>query len=132
MAKRNSGGAPPCPCGGGKDYATCCGRLHAGTAASNAEALMRSRYSAYALELADYLLATWHPTTRPAQLDLREEGQAIKWIGLDVLRHEARDADHATVEFVARCRIGGRARRMHEVSSFVREEGRWLYVAGDE
>ncbi len=88
---------------------------------------MRSRYSAYALELADYLLATWHPTTRPAHLDLTEDGKTVKWIGLDVQRHEAHDVDHAIVEFVARCRVGGRARRMRETSSFVRENGRWYY-----
>ena len=62
--------ASPCPCGSGQDYDACCGRLHAGALASDAEALMRSRYCAYVRGNADYLLATWHPTTRPAQLTL--------------------------------------------------------------
>ena len=55
----------PCPCGGGRTYASCCGAWHAGTPAPSAEALMRSRYSAYVFGLEDYLLATWHRSTRP-------------------------------------------------------------------
>lgn len=130
--KRDKRDDPACPCGRGPAYRTCCGRfIDGGEHAADAESLMRSRYSAYARERADYLLATWHPTTRPAALDLREDGQAPKWIGLDVLRHETRDADHAIVEFVARCRIGGRAQRLHEISSFVREDGRWYYVQAE-
>jgi SEC-C motif-containing protein len=118
-----------CPCGLGQ-YADHCGRLHAGAAAGDAEALMRSRYSAYALGLADYLLATWHPSTRPASLDLRED-PPLRWLGLDVKRHAA-DGDTAVVEFVARHRQGGgRAGRLHETSRFVREAGRWYYVDGD-
>jgi SEC-C motif-containing protein len=91
---------------------------------------MRSRYSAYVLGLAPYLLATWHPTTRPATLDLSGEG-AVKWLGLDIRRRAASDAEHACVEFVARWREGGRGRRLHETSRFVREDGRWYYVDGE-
>ena len=59
-----------CPCGSGRAYAACCGRLHSGAEnAASAETLMRSRYSAYVLKLEDYLLATWHPDTRPRQLE---------------------------------------------------------------
>jgi len=90
---------------------------------------MRSRYSAFALDLTDYLLATWHASTRPPRLDANEPG--LKWLGLDVRRHSAPDADHATVEFVARNKLGGRARRLHELSRFTREDGRWFYVDGD-
>jgi len=118
----------PCPCGRPLAYAACCGRYHAGSPAPDAESLMRSRYSAYVLGLEGYLLATWHPSTRPATLDLGTR-PAAKWLGLDVkARTEAGDA--ATVEFVARCRIGGRAQRLHEVSLFRREGGRWYYVDG--
>jgi SEC-C motif-containing protein len=118
-----------CRCGG-SSHAACCGRfIEAGALPETAEQLMRSRYSAYALGHAAYLLATWHPSTRPATLDL---GRDTKWIGLQVLRHTPDPAtpDRAVVEFVARCRIGGRAHRLHEASRFVRQEGRWYYVDG--
>lgn len=77
---------------------------------------------------ADYLQATWHASTRPATLDF---DAGAKWLGLDVRRYAATDADHAVVEFVARYRVAGRAVRLHETSRFVREEGRWFYVDGD-
>lgn len=116
----------PCPCGRPLSYAACCGRHHAGIPAADAESLMRSRYSAYVLGLEDYLLATWHVSTRPAALDLGL-GPQPKWLGLEVrARTEAEDT--ATVEFVARCRVGGRAQRLHELSRFVREAGRWYYI----
>lgn len=89
---------------------------------------MHSRYSAYVRGLDDYLLATWHPSTRPAALD-PGVGPPAKWLGLEV-KARTETGDSATVEFVARCRIGGRAQRMHELSRFVREEGRWYYVDG--
>jgi len=116
----------PCPCGRPLSYAACCGRHHAGIPAADAESLMRSRYSAYVLELEDYLLATWHASTRPAALDL-ELGPQPKWLGLEVKARTNMD-DTATVEFVARCRVGGRAQRLHELSRFVREAGRWYYI----
>jgi SEC-C motif-containing protein len=90
---------------------------------------MRSRYSAYVLGLADYLLATWHPSTRPDGLEPDPSG--LKWLGLELRRHEQQDADHATVSFVARSKLGGRAHRLQETSRFVREGGRWYYVDGD-
>lgn len=89
---------------------------------------MRSRYSAYALGLADYLLATWHPDTRPAALDLAD---GPKWLGLTVVRHEATGDERAIVAFVARYKAGGRAGKLAEVSRFVREDRRWYYVNGD-
>ena len=121
----------PCPCGRGIDYPACCGRHHAGVPAANAEDLMRSRYSAYVLADADYLLATWHASTRPATLDFSDAAQT-RWLGLDVKRHQALTADTARVEFVARYRIGGgKAQRLHECSEFVREDGRWFYLRGE-
>ena len=118
----------PCPCGRPLTYAACCGLHHAGTPAADAESLMRARYSAFVLQLEDYLLSTWHPSTRPATLNLATTPQP-KWLGLQVKAHTETD-NAASVEFVARCRVGGRAQRLHEVSRFVREKGCWYYVSG--
>ena len=121
---------PTCPCGS-PDYDRCCGRFHHGAAPETAEQLMRSRYSAYVLGLGDYLVATWHPDTRPADIDVASaEAKATRWLGLDVKRHVA-DGDSAVVEFVARYRIGGgSAQRLHEISRFERIDGRWYYRDG--
>ncbi len=127
-----------CPCGQ-RDarqrplaYAACCGRYleHFATApAPDAPSLMRSRYSAFVLERRDYLLATWHASSRPAALTF-EPG--VKWLGLELRGHQLTDADHGAVEFVARQRgATGRAQRLHERSRFVREQGRWFYIDGD-
>ncbi|KQV89752.1 hypothetical protein ASC91_12220 [Pelomonas sp. Root1237] len=125
----------PCPCGRRAAYAHCCGALHKafeagqGLTAATPEALMRSRYSAFVLDLRDYLLASWHASTRPAELEAPEPG--LKWLGLDVKRAAMPDADHGSVEFVARSKLGGRAHRLHEVSRFVRENGEWFYLDGE-
>jgi SEC-C motif-containing protein len=127
-----------CPCGRTTDkkrpvpYADCCGRYvdHFNTMpAPDAAHLMRSRYSAFVHKSVDYLLATWHSSTRPASLDL---DTGTKWLGLEVRAHQGTGADTAEVEFVARYRVAGRAVRMHERSRFVREDGRWFYVDGDQ
>lgn len=123
-----------CPCGGG-NYAQCCGRYHSGSeTAPTALALMRSRYSAYVMDNGAYLQATWHRSTRPTEPIVAEAG--LKWLGLDIHKNQT-EGDSATVEFVARYKIGGRAHRLHEVSCFVCEcdpgaEGqpRWFYVDG--
>lgn len=125
----------PCPCGrmaspsATAQFRACCGRyLDAGVVAPDAEHLMRSRYSAFVLEREAYLLATWHPSTRPA--DVAFDATA-KWLGLEVRKHRILDADHAEVEFVARHKpASGGAVRLHELSRFVRERGVWLYVDG--
>lgn len=120
-----------CPCESNKPYTACCSRYVEGAEpAPSAEALMRSRYTAYTLLKEDYLLATWHPSTRPAALGLATEAPT-KWLGLEVKRHLQQDADHAIVEFVARYKVQGRAHRLHEVSRFVREEEKWFYVDGE-
>lgn len=123
-----------CPCGLPRSYAHCCARFHSRASALHlqaptAEALMRSRYSAYVLDELDYLLATWHPSTRPAQLSPNEPG--LKWLGLNVKTSGLQDAEHATVSFVARSRLQGRATRIAETSRFVREGGHWFYVDGE-
>ena len=128
-ASRNPQAAvTPCPCGRPLASAACCGVLHEGSPAPDAESLMRSRYSAYVLGLEDYLLATWHASTRPAALNLAAEPRP-KWLGLEI-KASTQTGDAATVEFVARCKLGGRAQRMHEISRFVHEDGRWYYVDG--
>ena len=91
---------------------------------------MRSRYAAYVLGLEDYLLATWAAETRPLRLDLQAEPRP-KWLGLQVKQLRQSGPASATVEFVARYRIGGRAYRLKETSRFVRRDGRWFYVDGD-
>ena len=132
---RDNGGmtrtpADPCPCGLPADYAACCGRYHAGEAAPDAERLMRSRYSAYVRQLADYLRLTWHPDTRPAELSLDEApSQRTQWLGLTVNEHSVTGPDSAEVRFTARYRIGGgSAVRMNEHSRFLRIDGRWYYL----
>lgn len=110
-------------------WTACCGPYLDGTALPpDAEALMRSRYSAFVRELADYLLATWHPSTRPAELTFEPDA---KWLGLQVRSHRQTDPTHAEVEFVARSRVAGRGQRLHERSRFVFEDGRWYYVDGN-
>ena len=125
----------PCPCGKQITkarpacYGACCGRWLDSTApAEDALALMRSRYSAFVLERDVYLLETWHVSTRPATLEFDPR---TRWLGLEIRRHTVQDADHAEVEFVARQRPQeGPAIRLHEVSRFVCEGGRWVYVDG--
>jgi SEC-C motif-containing protein len=95
----------------------------------DAQSLMRSRYSAYVLKLQDYLLETWHPRTRPTTLELETDN--MKWLGLDIRHHVMNSNNSATVEFVARFKVGGRAHRLHEISRFVREDGSWFYVDGN-
>jgi SEC-C motif-containing protein len=124
----------PCPCGRLDEkgrvraHAACCGPWHAGQPAPDAEALMRSRYSAFVRQDAAYLLATWHPSTRPETLDFEP---AQRWLGLEVRVHRCTDDTHAEVEFVARSRVAGRGQRLHERSRFVCEAGHWFYVDGD-
>ena len=90
---------------------------------------MRSRYSAFVLDNASYLLNTWHTSKRPATLDFEPNA---KWLGLRVQNYMTIDDTHAEVTFVARQRDStGRATRLHERSRFIQEQGRWYYVDGD-
>jgi SEC-C motif-containing protein len=133
LARHRLSSHAPCPCDSGQTYVDCCGPWHAGLSqglhAPTPEALMRSRYSAFVHKRADYLLTTWHSSTRPTSLDL---DASAKWLGLEVREHQVTGADTAEVEFVARYRVQGRAVRMHERSRFVRDDGRWFYVDGDQ
>ena len=125
----------PCPCGRKRQNQVlslkhCCARYldHYDThPAPDAESLMRSRYSAFVLERADYLKATWFKENCPGSIDF---DHGVKWLGLDIKRSKQMDSDHAEVEFVARSRLNGRATRLQETSRFIRENGRWFYVDG--
>lgn len=132
MQKKQAPQGAACPCASGQAYADCCARWHHGPLrlrAPDAQALMRSRYSAYVLGEADYLLATWHPSTRPSALDVGDP--ALKWLGLEIKAFRRQDTENATVEFVARSRYQGRGQRLHETSRFVREGQQWFYLDGD-
>ena len=125
-----------CPCGRQQQkkplpYGPCCGRwLETNASATDAESLMRSRYSAFVLEREAYLLKTWHLSQRPERIEF---DPGVKWLGLDVRSHTLQDEAHAEVEFVARQKpVNGPAVRLHERSRFVREAGAWLYVDGDQ
>jgi SEC-C motif-containing protein len=114
-----------CPCPSGLPYDACCGRLHRGAAvAVTAEELMRSRYAAYVRGEESYLLATWHPRTRPPSAT-----SAVVWTGLEIVSTLDGGAEDETgeVEFVARHEGG----TLHERSRFSRRGGRWVYVDGD-
>jgi SEC-C motif domain protein len=91
---------------------------------------MRSRYTAFVLGLEDYLLATWHPKTRPATLNLADD-PPTKWLGLQIKRAENTSDTTAIVEFVARYKVAGKATRLHETSQFERIDGRWYYLSGE-
>ncbi|CAM5569942.1 hypothetical protein SCHAM137S_06972 [Streptomyces chartreusis] len=116
-----------CPCGLPASYDECCGRFHSGGAAApTAEALMRSRYSAFVKRDPAYLLRTWHPRTRPARLDL---DPGMRWTGLEILATTDGSAFHTTgtVTFRASYREGS----LHERSRFERVDGAWVYVDGE-
>jgi SEC-C motif-containing protein len=127
-------GEQPCPCGRldatgtALAYAQCCSRcLESCLSAADAEALMRSRYTAFVLEREPYLLSTWHASRRPDGIDFDPDA---KWLGLEVRASSEQDAEHAEVEFVARHRVAGRAVRLHERSRFIKEAGHWYYLDG--
>ncbi|SDD12674.1 YchJ family protein [Actinokineospora iranica] len=118
-----------CPCGTGLTYGECCGRAHSGAVpAGTAQALMRSRFTAFALGDADYLLRSWHPDTRPKSVDLDPDQ---RWVRLDVLATTAGGPLHheGTVEFRAHFRHGRERGELHENSRFLRVDGRWVYWA---
>lgn len=119
-----------CPCGSGAAYLHCCAPLHQKTRnAETAESLMRSRYSAYVLQLPDYLLYSWHPQTRPlAEFDWNRQ-----WQGLEIVqtRLGQREDKLGYVEFIARFELNGTAGSLHETSRFQRFQGRWVYLDGE-
>lgn len=112
---------------------SCCGQYLSGQQrALTAEQLMRSRYTAYVVGNENYLLETWHPSTRPGSLRL-EQATSPKWIGLDIkaTKQGEENDNEGTVEFVARYKVNGKAERLHEVSRFIKEQGKWYYLDGN-
>ena len=131
MSDQNQIGTGACWCGSGLDQEQCCAPLLRGeSVASSAEALMRSRYSAYVTHNENYLRSTWYPVTCPAQLSFDAQQ---RWLGLKIVRTEAGNPgdSEGVVEFVARYKLGGKGHRLHEVSQFQYVGGRWLYVGGE-
>jgi SEC-C motif domain protein len=116
-----------CPCGLGDDYDGCCGRLHAGAPAPTAEALMRARYSAFAVGDLGYLLGTYHSASRPEAFSL---DPSIAWTRLAVLETTGGGLfdDVGTVQFRAVYVRDGKRGVHAETSRFRREDGRWTYV----
>ncbi len=124
----------PCPCGSGDSFGGCCGPVIGGADAPTAERLMRSRYTAFVVGDRAHLERSWHPRTRPDELDLDRD---LVWTGLEIVDAEAGGADDSTgvVEFRASWRqgsgTGADAGMLHERSRFVRLRGRWCYLDGD-
>ncbi|AKK03082.1 YchJ family protein [Corynebacterium epidermidicanis] len=119
-----------CPCCSGLSYGECCGRYHRGAAAPTAEALMRSRFSAFATHNADYLLQTWHEDSRPATLGFDD---SIEFFRLNILHTTGGGPfdTHGTVEFEAFYRAGGTVGSQRENSSFTKVDGCWIYTQGE-
>jgi SEC-C motif-containing protein len=116
-----------CPCGSGLSYDACCGPIVRNERpADTAEELMRSRFTAFSLGDVDHVFRTWHPATRPDELDSLPQ---LDWLGLQII--EVVDGgptdDVGVVEFRATHAAG----TMHERSRFARRAGRWVYVDGD-
>jgi SEC-C motif domain protein len=130
MTPASGGAFATCPCGSGAAYDACCGPLHDGEPVETAVALMRARYSAYAVGRLDYVFRTWHPRTRPPEMP---EALGLAWLGLEVLRTvDGGPSDQSgVVEFRARYRDLQGERVLHETSRFERRAGRWVYVDGD-
>jgi SEC-C motif-containing protein len=122
--------AARCPCSSGDVFGDCCGPLLQGVPAPTAERLMRSRYTAFALEDADYLRRTWHATTRPATVEVEPELQWRRLLIIDRVAGGPFDRE-GVVEFEAFWRQGADRGSLHERSRFVREERQWYYVDGD-
>ena len=120
-----------CPCGSGGSYAGCCGPLHDNRVqAGTAEQLMRSRYSAYAIGRLDHVFRTWHPRTRPDEI---EPSAGLTWVGLTIGRTEAGQPsdDEGVVEFEAAYQTAAGPGVLRERSRFLWRAGRWVYVNAD-
>ena len=124
-----------CPCLSGKEYAACCEAIINGSqAAPTAEALMRSRYSAFVKSAIDHLQNSLHPDYR-ADFDpasTKEWADNSEWLGLKILNTTGggKDDQEGTVEFIALFRINGVTYEHHEIGEFKRHNGLWYYTDG--
>ena len=121
-----------CPCGSQLKYIKCCGQYtKQGNKPLTAEALMRSRYTAYVIKNEQYLLNSWHSSTRPAKLDL--DNDSTEWCRLEIVATDAGKPadDKGTVEFIACFKVHNQRQQLHEVSRFVKEAGQWFYLDGE-
>ena len=121
-----------CPCGSGKSYASCCKPYIDGTRqAPDPEKLMRARYTAYVEQQIDFIVDT-HLPERRHRLDRKATekwaGEA-EWLGLEIKNAEA-EGDSGTVEFIAKFRQDGTDYDHHEISSFVKSDGKWYFSDG--
>ncbi|MGE0397239.1 MAG: YchJ family protein [Kofleriaceae bacterium] len=123
-----------CPCGSTLDDDACCARYHRGEPAPTAEALMRSRYTAYVRGEIDYLVETHDPATRQS-IDrdaIAAWSRETEWLGLEIVATEYGGANDArgVVEFVARGSTTGKPFQQRERSRFRKLNGRWVYIDG--
>ncbi len=125
---KKSGKVNDCPCGSGKAFDLCCQRFLSGQETPRTPLeLMRSRYTAYTRQDHRYLKYTWYPNARPEGAITTDS--SLKWTRLQIIRHEENGPD-GIVEFIAHCKVNGRARKLHETSRFLQEEGQWYYLDG--
>ncbi|HIO91524.1 MAG TPA: hypothetical protein EYG68_01615 [Leucothrix mucor] len=120
----------PCPCQSSLEYNLCCGRYHKGKlSAPTAEALMRSRYSAYSLNLGRYLFKTWHKSTRPSIQSLLQNDES-EWLSLKIVKTEQgmEQDDTGIVAFVATYSRQNQINQLSETSRFEKVKGQWVYV----
>ncbi len=125
----------PCPCQSGKEYDACCGPIISGTqAAASAEALMRSRYSAFAMRESGYLEQSLHPDYRhdsdPAAT--KKWADESEWLKLEILNTSGggENDEAGTVDFIATYRQRGNTHAHHELGHFKRAKGIWYYTNG--
>lgn len=121
-----------CLCGSGLEYDRCCALLHSGAeSAATAEALMRSRFTAYAQQNEAYLLTTWDSAKRPVNIDFSKEDN-VEWNRLEIVgkRKGGEKDSKGIVEFKAYYLLEDEEYAMHEISRFVKKSGKWLYLDG--
>ncbi|MCH1927039.1 YchJ family protein [Shewanella sp. C32] len=124
--------AANCPCHSGERYGNCCQPFHIHHHAPTPERLMRSRYSAFVLQLFDYLLLT-HAADYRADLTIQAlvEATPDQWLGLQVFNSEQQD-NNGQVHFCAWFKDGGQIGAIHEVSQFILQHGQWYYTTGEQ
>jgi len=120
-----------CPCGSGRSFHDCCEPYLSGEPIPDIETLLRARFSAYATANVNFIRQTWHPATRPARINL-DNAESVKWLSLDIVRIErgsVEDQD-GSIEFAAHYSVNGEEGDLHEISQFIREQGKWYYMEG--